>query len=848
VDGCGQTCGFVSILIGNGDGTFQAKTDYAVGQSPVALVVQDFNGDGRFDLAVTNTSKSVSVLLGKGDGSFQPAVNYISNTSPWGIVSADFDGDKIPDLVVSHAGFPWGLGLLKGNGDGTFQPEQQIVTNVQGVLNVQKIAASDLNGDGKEDLILSDVSAGGVRVLLGNGDGTFQPYVNYASGANPYAFGVKDVNGDGNIDLEIVDQQSNHIAVLLGNGDGTFSPRSNLPPPPTSPVPMAATGAVVGDFNKDGIPDLAISQASSDYNGFGVVAVLLGKGKGVFQAPIDSNTDGGSGPIVATDFNGDGQLDVAVSNGNGAAVLLGNGDGSFGAPIQVVNTLAMPARGIVTGDFNNDGKQDLVVVANPFSISNPIFVILGNGDGTFQTPKQFWNSTSLPTQIAAGDFNHDGKLDLVVVLNPNGIAVMLGNGDGTFQSSVTYPTDELPTGLSVADLNGDNIPDIVAIGNMADIYLGKGDGTFAAPVYYNAGEFPLQVITGDFNADGKADLAVTAEGSGAIGDLEILLGNGDGTFLPPVEIADGAAVGTPLAAGDLNEDGTVDTPMSTLSPTSINFGSINVGSTGGPANITLTNSGNAPLQLSAVTATTEYAVTNTCGPAVGPRLSCALGVSFAPTASGPSAGVITLTDNAPLGRQVVALAGSGQADFSLAISSGSSGSATVTAGSPASYDLSAIPLGGFNQNVSFTCTGAPPSAVCTVSPSSATFSANAPLALTVQVSTMAAATVKTFPTDSRPLRKPLLPEWFVSMMLFFLVLAHWSRQINARQHPPRVVTVVFLFAILLGLSGCGGSGSSNPSGGTGGTLAGTYTLTVTASSGSGSTILQHNVKLTLIVN
>jgi hypothetical protein len=294
----------------------------------------------------------------------------------------------------------------------------------------------------------------------------------------PFAFIAQDMNGDGNLDLVVADQESNYVSVLLGRGDATFRPRTNLPAGPSSPVQLYATAAVGGDFDGDGIPDLAVDEVNFDYPGSGAVSVLLGKGKGLFQAPVSTNSNGALAVMAGSDFNGDGRLDIALSTGNGAAVMLGKGDGTFGPPLQIVTTLGTPASGLVVGDFNNDGNQDLVVLANGFVQANPIYVLLGNGDGTFQPAKQFWSSTSLPMAIAAADFNHDGKVDLVVNLNPNGIAVMLGNGNGTFQSAVTYPTDQLPSGLTVADLNGDGIPDIIATGDKVDVFLGKGDGTF----------------------------------------------------------------------------------------------------------------------------------------------------------------------------------------------------------------------------------------------------------------------------------------------------------------------------------------------------------------------------------
>lgn len=673
VDSCGlNTCSnAVSILLGKADGTFQSKKDYPVGDAPIAIAARDLNGDGNIDLAVANSGgSSISILLGNANGTFKPSIETATQAGPCAIAIGDFNGDKIPDLAITHLDALWDLTILKGNGDGTFQAEQQVAQ----LMDTYDVVAVDVNRDGKTDLVLTLVSQGGALVFIGKGDGTFQNPVNYSTGTYAYGLAVQDVNGDGNRDLVVTDQESGYLTVLLGNGDGTFGPRTNLPSAPANPYPLGAVSSAIVDFNGDGVPDLAVAEGNLDYNTGGVL-VLLGAGKGKFRTPVFTDSQGAF-EIVTADFNGDGRLDVAIANGYGAAVALGRGDGKFSAPVQVLNTLATRARGLVAGDFNNDGYQDLVVVGNGFVQSNPIYVFLGKGDGTFQPPKQFWSSSSIPMAVASADFNHDGKLDLVVTVNPNGIAVMLGNGDGTFQSPVTYPTDQLPNGLAVADVNGDGILDILATGDLLDVFLGKGDGTFAQRIDYSAGNFPGTVTTGDFNGDGILDMAVAAEGSGAIGNIEILLGAGGGKFAPPVEIASPAADFFPLTAGDLNQDGTSDLvasgagggslflsgPIATLSPTFLNFGTIKVGSTSAPRTLILANNGNASLRIGAVTTTSGYKVlADTCGGSVKQRSSCTLKIEFSPTVSGLYSGMLSIGDNAPRGKQTVTLLGKGTA-------------------------------------------------------------------------------------------------------------------------------------------------------------------------------------------
>jgi len=297
----------VSILLGNGNGTFQMPASYATGTFPESAAVGDFSGHGKADLVVANEDgSSVSVLLGNGDGTFQAAVNYGVGSFPDSVAVGDFNGDGKLDLAVADSGNNF-LCVLMGNGDGTFQPA---VTYAAGSAETS-IAVSDFNGDGKPDLVVAN-GGGGVSVLLGNGNGTFQAPVSHSAGADPVFVVVADFNGDGNADLAVANLAGNNVSVLLGNGNGTFKTAVNYPAG-NSPNSIA-----VGDFNGDGKPDLAVAD-------FGVnnVSVLLGNGDGTFQTAVSHTVSSGTTSVAVGEFNGDGRADLAVAGGSSVSILLG---------------------------------------------------------------------------------------------------------------------------------------------------------------------------------------------------------------------------------------------------------------------------------------------------------------------------------------------------------------------------------------------------------------------------------------------------------------------------------------------------------------------------------------------
>ena len=312
-------------------------------------VVADFNGDGKADIAVNPKELNTFVLLGQGDGTFKDTSTAFSPALSIDVIpvaAGDFNGDGKSDLVVLDL-FYNELGIVLGNGDGTFQtPFIVIVPTTHPFFPT--VAVGDFNGDGKADIAFTGPTAG-VTILLGKGDGTFQPPVSYpvslqaGLGANLVVVG--DFNGDGKADLATTTSNSPILSILLGNGDGSFQPSIAVTVPDT-PISLLAE-----DLNKDGKTDLVIGQRDNP-----VVSILLGKGDGTFQPPVNYAISSVAHGLTVGDFNGDGNADLAVT---GLSILLGNGDGTFQLPInQTVASSLLLVAGEFNGDGKTDLVTD----------------------------------------------------------------------------------------------------------------------------------------------------------------------------------------------------------------------------------------------------------------------------------------------------------------------------------------------------------------------------------------------------------------------------------------------------------------------------------------------------------
>lgn len=324
------------------------------------MLTGDFNRDGKIDVALTDQAGNVEVLISKGDGTFRKPVDYLLglyyNT---GIVAGDFNNDGILDLASTYGVSSPMLAVLLGNGDGTFQPHQDFPVS----LFPEDLVAADFNKDGKLDIIVlalgSERGNGRFSLFLGNGDGTFAPHRDFPADQYGYSVAVGDFNRDGNLDLAEVGGTSPGINIFMGHGDGTFQ----------SPV-LYSTGqpsswVLVADFNGDGFADLAEVAADTNLNG---AKVLLNQGDGTFGAPVLYSTPSLSDPVSVAvgDVNADGKVDLIIGDDYGAlsdggiSLLLGNGDGTF-QPHRESNVAGIAPYAIAVADFNKNGKPDVAV-------------------------------------------------------------------------------------------------------------------------------------------------------------------------------------------------------------------------------------------------------------------------------------------------------------------------------------------------------------------------------------------------------------------------------------------------------------------------------------------------------
>jgi len=644
------------------------RSDLPAGNG-VALVTGDFNGDGKLDLAATNSSgNNVSVLLGNGGGTFQTAVNYNVGNNPHGLVAGDFNGDGKLDLAVADSNDN-NVSVLLGNGDGTFQAAVPYAVG----HNPNALVVGDFNGNGKLDLAVVNFNDNSISVLLGNGDGTFQAAIPYGVGNNPGAVVTGDFNGDGKLDLAVVNSNDNDISVLLGNGDGTFQ----------AAVPYSVghdpSALVTGDFNGDGKLDLAAVN-SNDNN----VSVLLGNGDGTFQAAANYGAAGNPSAVSLADFNGDGKLDLAVANsiGNNLSVLLGNGDGTFQTAVNY--GVGNGPDAVVAGDFNNDGRMDLAVT--------------NNADGTISVMLQAPVFSASPSSPAFGNQNlGSSSAPLPVTVTNIGSAIlaitsltMTGSNPGDF-SETDNCVGSLAAGASCTvnvTFTPTNVGARAAAVSVTDSAAGSpqainlsGTGVPVATLQPSNLTFNSQAVGASSPSQSvtlstNGTLSITSISATAPFNQTNNCGNGlsapgscqiNVTFTPTAPgVQNGTLTVSDSGAGSpqtVSLSGTGTQPAALLTSTSLNFGNQTVNVASAPQVTTLTNSGNATLTITTVGITGtnpgDFTQTNTCGSSLAAGNSCNITVTFKPPTTGSRSAAVSITDNAPNSPQTVSLSGVG---------------------------------------------------------------------------------------------------------------------------------------------------------------------------------------------
>jgi hypothetical protein len=792
-----------------------------LGHEPSNIVIADFNGDGKPDMAIPNPGSPgdsieggpLTIVLGNGDGTFNAGPIPTTTVNPSVIAVADFNSDGKPDLAVD-GGAGGTLQILLGNGNGSFTPAPASTPTVTPFT----MTVADFNGDGKPDLAITSYTLAGslnpLTILLGNGDGTFTAAA-APSGSNVYATIAGDFNGDGKADLAVLSgayPDPATLLILLGNGDGSFAAQANSLPVSANSQSLFQS-IVIGDFNGDGKVDLAVSStypdAVTEYQNL-QVGVFLGNGDGSFStaAPFQTKDDTYAFSIKAGDFNADGNTDIAFVDDVQTGILLSNGDGTFtlSAVVPESPTIDPDVDTVAIADFDGDGVPD---VAQADSDLQTITVYLAVRSSI---SNNFFNNIAIP---GASSATHNIKALY------NGDVSFLGSGSNTIQ----VKSSPIAPALTVAS--------------------SANSAVYGAQVVLTATLAPYSFSTLTTNGEGITFLSggvtigngVLSSGVATLNTTSLPLGadsitaayGGDANFAPVTSPATPVTVANPA-------------PIVALNPSSLTFASQTIGTTSAAQIVTLTNSGQLPLTLTSIAASGDFAQTNTCGTSVAVGAHCSISVTFTPTAGGSRGGVITITDNAAGSPQTVTLTG---AASGLSFTPTAPSLNIGTPGGNASTTILLSALNNFSGAVNLTCavtyqgTGTPTDLpTCSITPTQANLTPATPVTATLTISTTA---VTASATHARPWNRSSSSTGIAFAALLFLGLVPRRRWRGA------LLFSVLGLAVLGGVLGCNG-GSSPPSSPTGptsnpGTTTGTYNVVATATSGSAT--MSTTIPLTL---
>lgn len=582
--------GQVTILRNLGNGSFASAGSYAVGLFPTGIVPADFNGDGWPDLAVANgwtyssftIDSTVSILVNKGDGAFAPAVNYQAAPAPNSLSLGDFNSDGYPDLAVGFKGdSSGGVAILINSGSGAFgnptvhftQPSNfvsfpsvatidangdvhddlalcgdgrlTIFTNSgAGSLDTaksywiggltQSLCVADLDGDGKQDIVVTSSVDGSSAVLFkSNGDGTYSRNVfeDVQLGTDPHSMIAADINGDAKLDIIVANRhnvgsfEASTVSTLFNMGNMSFMSSfeqsgsdanalcaADFDEDGTTEIRVFTQETIgcAADFDGNGRPDYATAQTMSD----GSVKIYLNHGGGVFDTPASYSAGGACLAIAAGDFSGDNRPDIAVTHSDGKVTVLSN-DG-FGAFLESADyDLSERAYALCLADFDGDGPIDLGIAKWDDWFS----VLKNRGDGTFENPVEHYKGYGIVESVISADLNGDLKPDVAMTgMGPTGsdqFTILFNQGNGTLGSPVRYRGLIDAHGIVHGDFGGNGSLDLAVVSSfndMVSIYINNGSGTFVGAGNYGVGPNPSCIVSADIDGDGATDLAVSHDG------------------------------------------------------------------------------------------------------------------------------------------------------------------------------------------------------------------------------------------------------------------------------------------------------------------------------------------------
>lgn len=501
-------------LIGDGAGNFSVNYVVSNTQSLTNVVkIADFNNDGKADLLTQANAASMRVQFGDGTGTF-PTNTSIQELFTTKVEVGDFNQDGKADFVAIVSG---GVSLLLGNGDGTFLRKEFSAGSISVALT-----QADFNHDGRRDLGVVNQKTFDVSILLGTAGGEFAAAQRYKSSIatnnrNPSGIATGDFNKDGLPDFAVANFDLRNVVVFLNEGNGFKSGKSY------SVAPDIANWLSAGDLNNDGNLDLIYSYTDLVSHSF---KVLYGLGDGNFNSPAGSQGIPGT-RFIPGDFNNDGLADLACLDTSVVRILINGAPGGTFNALQTWDTgLAVSSLNIA--DLNNDGNLDLLVTKTDGSQSNldGLWIGFGNGAGGIISSKTMSVGKS-PRNLAVGDFNVDGKADFAVGVELSGsagVSIYLGDGNGNFTFRESVPNARPNANfLATGDFDGDGKIDLAVSDTNAaavSVLMGQGTGTFSLAGNYGTGPEPRYLATNDLNRDGKSDILI-ANASG--GDTTVML-------------------------------------------------------------------------------------------------------------------------------------------------------------------------------------------------------------------------------------------------------------------------------------------------------------------------------------